>query len=331
MRHKARFIRFCLLLMLLMLPGFPFAPAAARAAAAGQAAAPADLWTSLLYALQAAQKNFDTEITGLMTSFQHNAQAGWWLIAISFLYGVLHAAGPGHGKAVISSYLIANNETLKRGIVLAFWSSLLQALTAIILVGLIFAIFTGRQAQQAATRDLEIIGSALIMLLGLRLLIRKSSALLKGKPAGPDHGHGHGHGHNEKTHKAHSHHHGKTEDCSCSGHIAAPDRLKSMDWKQALPLIFSVGIRPCTGALVVMGFALMNGLFALGAAAVLAMSFGTFLIVSALAYIAVNAKKLALRLSTGQSGKLRLQNILEWAAAFFIFLSGLILLLASLY
>lgn len=299
----------------------------AHAAAQMPAAAEAGgLWAGFTHALQTAQKNFDTEITALMSNFRHDSKAGWWLIGISFLYGVLHAAGPGHGKAVISSYLVANNETLKRGIVLAFLSSLLQAATAIILVGLVFLIFTGKEAQQAATRDLEIIGSALIMLLGLRLLLRKSAALRKGKTAAPAKA-------AAQQHRHHAHGHQHTEkDCGCGhSHIAAPKALQSMDWKQALPLIISVGIRPCTGALVVMSFALMSGLFALGASAVLAMSFGTFLVVCALAAIAVNAKNLALKLSKRQTSRLRLQSGLEWAAALFIFFSGGLLLIASLY
>ncbi len=56
-------------------------------------------------------------------------------MAISFAYGIFHAAGPGHGKAVISSYLVANEETARRGIVLSFASALLQALVAVAIVG----------------------------------------------------------------------------------------------------------------------------------------------------------------------------------------------------
>jgi len=307
-----------------MLPILVSGLSPAQATAEQTAQAATGLWSSLLYVLQAAQQNFDAEITALIVAFRQDSQAGWWLIGLSFLYGVLHAAGPGHGKAIISSYLIANNETLRRGIVLAFWSSLLQAVIAILLVGLIFAIITGKQAQQAATHNLELIGAALIMFLGLRLLWRKSAALFRHKAKTGENPHEHSH------ETAHNHRHDKG-DCSCHGHIGAAGSLQAMNWRQALPLVFSIGLRPCTGALVVMGFALINGLFTLGAAAVLAMSFGTFLIVCALAYIAVNAKKLALRLSAGKAGAGRVRNIMEWTAALFIFLSGLALLLAAFY
>jgi High-affinity nickel-transport protein len=55
-------------------------------------------------------------------------------MGISFVYGVFHAAGPGHGKAVICSYLLANEETWRRGVVLSFASALLQAATAVAIV-----------------------------------------------------------------------------------------------------------------------------------------------------------------------------------------------------
>jgi nickel/cobalt exporter len=56
--------------------------------------------------------------------------AGFILVAVSFLYGVFHAAGPGHGKAVISSYVLANGATVRRGITLSFLAAIVQAITA---------------------------------------------------------------------------------------------------------------------------------------------------------------------------------------------------------
>ena len=52
----------------------------------------------------------------------------WLLVGLSFAYGIFHAAGPGHGKAVISSYMLANEVALRRGILLSFVSAFLQAL-----------------------------------------------------------------------------------------------------------------------------------------------------------------------------------------------------------
>ncbi|HET7911870.1 MAG TPA: nickel transporter, partial [Pseudolabrys sp.] len=75
----------------------------------------------------AKQAGFYRMLSGLIRAAKADGSAAYTLLGISFLYGVFHAAGPGHGKAVISSYLVANNETWRRGIVLSFASAILQA------------------------------------------------------------------------------------------------------------------------------------------------------------------------------------------------------------
>ena len=59
------------------------------------------------------------------------------LAGLSFLYGVVHAIGPGHGKTIISSYVVANEETVRRGVIISFIAAGLQALTAVVLVGVL--------------------------------------------------------------------------------------------------------------------------------------------------------------------------------------------------
>src|SRR5271157_6335739 len=61
--------------------------------------------------------------------------AAWGLIGLGLAYGVFHAAGPGHGKAILASYMLANEKSLKRGAVMTLMAALLQALIAIGLVG----------------------------------------------------------------------------------------------------------------------------------------------------------------------------------------------------
>ena len=85
--------------------------------------------------LLARQAEFYREISTAIGTAKSDGSAVWTLLAISFAYGVFHAAGPGHGKAVIASYLVANEETARRGVVLSFASALLQALVAVLIVG----------------------------------------------------------------------------------------------------------------------------------------------------------------------------------------------------
>jgi ABC-type nickel/cobalt efflux system permease component RcnA len=66
-------------------------------------------------------------------------------------------------------------------------------------------------------------------------------------------------------------------------------------WPRALALAAAIGIRPCTGAVFVLGFALSQGLLWAGVFATFAMALGTALTVSALAAFAVGARELAAR------------------------------------
>src|SRR5262245_44731713 len=157
----------------------------------------------------AKQAEFYRTLSSLIHAAKADGSAAYTLLGISFLYGIFHAAGPGHGKAVISSYLVANNETWRRGIVLSFASAMLQAFTAITIVGIAAALLGATaKAMGNTVRVIEIVSYTLIILIGLRLLWVKGRAflgLLRGeKPArdahdhAQDHGHDHSHGRSEE-------------------------------------------------------------------------------------------------------------------------------------
>src|SRR2546423_6911093 len=100
-------------------------------------------------------------------------------MGLSFAYGIFHAAGPGHGKAVISSYLVANDETWKRGVTLSFASALVQALVAIAVVGIAAALLGATaKTMSNAVWWIEIASYLLIALMGARLLVTKGRAFL---------------------------------------------------------------------------------------------------------------------------------------------------------
>ena len=128
----------------------------------------------------AKQAEFYRMLSGTIRAAKADGSAAWTLMGISFAYGIFHAAGPGHGKAVISSYLVANNETWRRGIALSFASAILQAFTAIAIVG-IAAVLLGATAHMMGNtvRVIEMVSYALIVLIGLRLLWVKGRAFLR--------------------------------------------------------------------------------------------------------------------------------------------------------
>jgi len=113
------------------------------------------------------QAEFYRMLNGTIRSAKTDGSAVWLLMGISFAYGIFHAAGPGHGKAVISSYLVANEETWKRGIALSFLSAMLQALVAVALVGIAAALLGATAGTMTrAVWWIEIVSYALIAAIG---------------------------------------------------------------------------------------------------------------------------------------------------------------------
>jgi len=258
----------------------------------------------------AKQAEFYRLLTSAVRQSKADGNALYMLGAISFAYGVFHAAGPGHGKAVISSYLLANEATLKRGVGLAFASALVQALTAILVAG-VFALILGATAatMSRAVYIIEVTAYGLIVLIGLRLAYIKGRALIAAWRGVPAHVHG--------------------PDCGCGdghGHMPDPSVLPRTDgWRDWGAAVLSVGLRPCTGAILVLVFALTQGIFWVGAASTLLMGIGTALTVSGFAALAVFAKRFAVRIaSNGQSAVLL--RALELAAALALVAFGLALL-----
>jgi nickel/cobalt exporter len=279
------------------------------------------------------QAKFYRMLSSLIRESKADGSAAYALLGVSFIYGVFHAAGPGHGKAVISSYVVANDETWRRGVILSFASAILQALTAIAIVG-IAAVLLGATAKAMGNtvRIIEMVSYALIVLIGLRLLWVKGRSflhLLRGQPQSHHHDHGHTHGHDHDHAHGHEHHdHG--EEASAWGHAHAPEpaELKGPHWlRRGLAAIVAVGLRPCSGAIIVLVFALAQGLFWIGVASTFVMGLGTAITVAIVATIAVGARGFAGRLAQAKPGAgLLFVRGLETAAAGAIVVFGAALL-----
>jgi nickel/cobalt exporter len=290
----------------------------------------------------AKQAGFFRALSSLVRAAKADGSAVWALLGLSFLYGIFHAAGPGHGKAVISSYLVANEETWRRGVVLSFASALLQALVAILIVAIAAVMFNATApSMNAAVRWIEIASYALIASIGARLLWVKGRGFvaaltaLRAKPVPlsaaatahrhhDDHTHhGHHHGHAHRGDPGHSH-----DDHSGHSHGLEPQELAGPGgWRRGLAAIVAVGLRPCSGAILVLVFALAQGLFWAGVASTFVMGLGTAITVAAIATLAVGAKRLARRLAKQRAGwgSLALRGI-EVGAAMVVLVFGLALL-----
>src|SRR6476659_4408065 len=193
---------------------------------------------------------------------EHAVTGAVMLAALSFIYGVVHAVGPGHGKTIISSYVVANEETVRRGVIISFIAAGLQALTAIALVGILaFALNASGMQINAWSKQLEMVSYALIALVGAWLLTTQLIAIFRRwqeSRAAKPHGTGHDHHHGEHDHHhAHDPHHGHThaEGEACHHIVDARELAGPFSWRKILAVVFSVGIRPCTGEILVLVFA----------------------------------------------------------------------------
>ncbi len=223
------------------------------------------------------QQGFYRAMSGALRNIKTDAPlaAAWTLMLLSFGYGVFHAAGPGHGKAVISAWLLATENELRRGVLIAFLSAAIQAMTAVLIVSiLLLAVASAGAAARDVAGVLESASYGLIGLMGLYLVWTAF------RPHGR-----HDHGH--RGHDRHDH-----------AHVPEARQMKGA-WSltRAFSLAFAVGIRPCTGAILVLIFANAAGLYWAGIASTFAMAAGTFLTVSAIAAVAVYSKKFAMRLA----------------------------------
>jgi len=237
---------------------------------------------------------------------------------------------------VISSYLVANEETARRGIVLSFASAMLQALVAVALVAVLaWLLSSTAKTMCSAEKAIEIASYALIAAFGARLVWTKGGGFMRALQAKPapamaaaHHHHDHGHHHHDH---AHAHDHVHDEHCGHS-HGPTPDQLAGPGgWQRGLGAIFAVGMRPCSGAILVLVFSLAQGLFLAGIAATFVMGLGTAITVATIAVIAVSAKGLARRLSAGrEGGGALIMRGIEFGAAGLVLLFGLGLLFGYL-
>jgi nickel/cobalt transporter (NicO) family protein len=282
--------------------------------------------------LLAKESGFYRLLSTAIRAAKESGGAAWGLMGLSLAYGIFHAAGPGHGKMVIASYMLADERALRRGIAIAFGAALLQGVTAIAIVGISAVLLrAGARHMTMAANAVELASYGGIVILGAVLVYSKGAALLSAwrlAPAvaaagagGPD-----AVFHAEACTK--DHHHGP----HCT-HFHAPDPKtlgSGFSWREALLTVAAAGLRPCSGAILVLVFALAQGVFAAGVLAVAAMSLGTAATTSALASSAVLAKNAAVKYSKpGSRRALLAGRLFETAAALAVLGLGLVLLAAG--
>jgi len=283
---------------------------------------------SLAGLILAWQNKFNSELQQATRALKNDPSALATLMVSSFAYGIFHAAGPGHGKAVLTSYMIANETALKRGLILVGLAALLQGAIAIAIVSIAALIFNATAGQMTqATNLIDMASYSAIMLLGARLswvkgrnFIDRIVSLYGRNSNFPSSGFS-----CEELEDA-KHVHGP----NCTHyHAPNPERLNasSFSWREAITTIIAAGLRPCSGAILILVFTLSQNVFYAGIAATVMMSLGTAITTGTLAAIAVYAKNTALRWTNGPSQKLLLVgSAAEFSAAMLVLSLGVFLL-----
>ena len=297
--------------------------------------------------LMARQSALTHLIAGKVHALHGQPSAAWGLVGLGLAYGVVHAAGPGHGKAVLASYMLANETSLKRGAVLALLAALLQALIAIALVGAAGFIFQATASQMnRAANWIELASYGGIAAIGAWLVWRKGGALIaafgehaarrRALVSAPAYA-GVAWRRAAFSLSAAAYRAGPpdtpgelVDEC---GHMHMPDPSQlngSFSWRAAAGTVIAAGARPCSGAILVLVFAMAQGLFAAGVAAAFAMAMGTAIATGALAWVAVFAKSSAMRLAAGENSRLALvARGFEFAAALAVLAFGVALLVGA--
>ncbi len=266
----------------------------------------ADWMTRLAAGMQRDVQNaMAAALRGLRTS-EPGALVSLW--GLCFAYGFVHAAGPGHGKLVIGGYGAGTRVPAKRLAGLALGASLAQAVTAIVLVyAAVFVLGWGREQMTSVADDvLAPLSYGLIGLVGLWLMIRGMRHLR------PKHDHDHAH-------------EGDGDVCSSCGHAHGPTLEQAetvRSWRDALAVIGTIAVRPCTGALFLLILTWRLDIDWAGIIGALVMGLGTASITVLVAFAAVGFRESALQLVSHAA----VARTLAWAE---ILAGAIVVVLAS--
>ncbi|MEH6496189.1 MAG: nickel/cobalt transporter [Pseudomonas marincola] len=261
-------------------------------AAAAPAITEPTLWTELIHWIAIQQRSLHQELVAALKMVKNEGSmaAAGSLIVGSFLYGLFHAAGPGHGKAVLATYLLTHPHRVGRGVGIAAMGALCQGIVAVILVyGLIYLAGWLPRETSAAISWSERLSYILVAAIGVILILRilrKAIRQFFSKGLGPA-----SHNHNDDA-------------CGDCGHTHVPNEKqldRAIGFFSSFGVVLAIGLRPCTGAVLVLVFAKAIGIPYSGVCAVLAMSAGTSIAVAVLAFLAVKFRNKAVSLIDSRS------------------------------
>ncbi len=228
------------------------------------------------------------------------------LILLSFLYGIVHALGPGHGKVLAFSYFMSKTADIKKGIILGFLTAFFHTLSALLLVLTIYFVLKKSLllSVENANAVLKMISYGGITILGLCLLIKAIIDLSKSK---------------------------QKKDSSTPSSTSTSSSQTSTKHKGLLPMALAVGIVPCPGAIFILTFSITMGILGIGIILTSVYSLGMGISISAIGVLTILTRQGTLKIV--KSNK-KLNNFIEYGAELFgaavIFILGAFLLISNI-
>lgn len=237
-------------------------------------------WPHMIVQTAAWQRDIYQQLaTMLYQSGQADKSLIIYFLGFSFIYGLLHSLGPGHGKFIVSSYLLTHPSRYKSSLYLTVYSAFLQAITAIVLVSLGKYLFA--QSMRVINEQAYAVSSYsfyFIIAVGIYMLLQITYFSLKGE-----------------KHKA--------GQCGCCPSVPIESHSKNIPYSHSISMGMSIGLRPCSGALMVLLLASSLQLYWLGVASALAMALGTAVTTSLLALLTISGAKVATLYSSKREKK----------------------------
>lgn len=258
------------------------------------------------------------------------------LLTICFSYGVLHAAGPGHGKMLIGGYGMGRRVPVLALSSIALAASLVQAgvAVAVVYAGVAMLGWTRKQMEGVAEDIMAPAGMIAIAGVGVWLMWRGFRGVLRARTQVQTADADHDHDHSAHDHDDHGHDHSHAphvHDDHC-GHAHGPslDEVSNLTgWRDTAALIAGIALRPCSGALFLLILTWQLGIGLAGIAGTFAMGFGTALVTIGVALLAVWAREGALA-SLPLSRAARTLPLFEMAAGALVAVIALSLLSQNL-
>jgi len=267
------------------------------------------LWLSggfsdLVALAMALQRQFQNQMAAALRLLkQGDPGAAAALMVLCFGYGFLHAAGPGHGKFLISGYGFATGARLWPLMAIALAASVAQASVAVVMVYAGVALLSLTRDQLVATADqtLVTVSAAAMGLIGLWLLARGAAGVWRQvRPGGGRARHRADQGKPMVQGDEDHHHHDQDGNCDRCGHSHGPtveQMARVIGWRDGAMLVGAVALRPCSGALFLLVLTWQMGIGLSGIAGAYVMALGTALVGVSVAVLAFVARGSAMELA----------------------------------